>query len=39
MVQYDPLKIPTKSGIYRAGLHILNQLNTQEISEIIKTLS
>ncbi|MDR1670275.1 MAG: hypothetical protein LBR43_00930 [Spiroplasmataceae bacterium] len=39
MAQYDPLKIPTKSEIYRAGLHILNQLNTQEISEIIATLS
>lgn len=39
LAQYSPEEIPNKSQIWRAGLHILNKLNTQEIYELIKTLN
>lgn len=39
LAQLNPLEIPNKSQIYRAGLHLLKELSIEEINEIINSLS
>jgi hypothetical protein len=38
LAQLNPLDIPPKSKIYRAGLQVLKDLPTEEIAAIIKSL-
>lgn len=39
LAQVNPLEIPSKSEIYRAGLHVLKEISAQEILDIINTLN